>query len=286
MKRASFFGFGQRKPAWTYAAHGAIWRIEISGSGKIIVECRDQERKEVSFFCLEGETGAPRWEDRKLEEPWWVGIESVQGETLLLHQFAQPDMPEHKRIVALAIDSGTEQWRNDDLTYWFGIRDKVYAYQDTLEKRIGHALNLATGAVEQTFRENLDELRALRTASFQELPSGDSRFPEILDERSEEPPILAAVDKETKGKNVAGNIEYVRERDLLLFNYHEPARGSSAGSPLFDNHFVIFDLQRRKKVFSEVLASGLRTPVPDSFFVRPPFAYFVKNQNMLTAIRL
>jgi hypothetical protein len=286
MNIASFFGSGQRKPEWTYSARGTIWRIEVSGSGKILGEVRDEERKVVSFFCLEGESGAPRWEDRKLEERWWVGIESVQGNTLLLHQFAQPDLPQHKCILALDIHTGAERWRNDDLTYWFGLREKVYAYRDTFGKRIGYTLDVETGVIEQTYSESLDELMALRTASFRELPLADSRFPEILDERLREPSIVGVVEKETSGKKVAGHVEYLREQDLLLFNYHELSRNSSFEAPLYQNHFVIFDLHQRKRVFSEVLASGLRTPVPDSFFTRPPFVYFVKNQNILTAIRL
>jgi hypothetical protein len=286
MKILSLLRSERRTPEWTYIAHGTIWRIEISRSGEILGESRDQQRKVVSFFCLEGETGAPRWEDLKLEEPWWVGIESVQEDTLLLHQFTQPDMPEHKRILAFDIHSGRERWRNDELTYWFGNRDKVYAYRDTFEKRIGYELDLETGVIEQTFSENLDELRALRTAALQDRPSGESRFPEILDEGTQESSIAGVVQKETKGKKAAGHVEYVREGDLLLFNYHELGRGSSSEAPLYDNRFVIVDLQRGKRVFSEVLANGLRTPVPDSFFIRLPFVYFVKNQNTLTAIRL
>jgi len=286
MSIASFFGSGNRKPEWSYAAHGSIWRIEISESGKILGESRDQEQKVVSFFCLEAETGVLRWQDRKLEERWWIGIESLQGETLLLHQFAQPDLPEHKSIIALDIRTGKERWRNDELTYWFGLRGKVYAYRSTFDKRIGYMLDLDTGVTEQTFSENLDELRALRTVSFQEASPGGSRFPEVLVQTLEDASITGLVEKETSGKRVAGDVEYIRERHSLLFSYHELGRGSSSEVPLYDSHFVIFDLRRRKRVYSEVLARGLRIPVPNSFFVRHPFAYFVKNQNILTAIRL
>ena len=252
----------------------------------ILGETRDHSRKEASFFCLEGDTGLPRWEGRKLEELWWVGIEAVQGETLLVHQFAQPSMPEHRGIVALDIDTGLERWRNDELAYWFGVGNKVYAYRDTLEKRIGYALNLQTGMIERTFDENLDELRLLRTESSRNLPPGDARFPQVLDEGDVDRSVRSAVEKETGGKRLAGPVEYVKEQGLLFFDYHELGRGSSSEMPLYDDRFVIVDLQRKKKVFSEIIARGLRTPVPDSFFLRIPFVYFIKDRNILTAIRL
>jgi hypothetical protein len=286
MKILSLIRTGRRTAEWTYTARGDIWRIETAPGGKLVGETRDQARKEASFFCLEEQTGLTRWEDRRLEEPWWAGIEAVQGDTLLLHQFAQPDMPEHRRIIALDIDTGTERWRNDELAYWFGIGNNVYAYEDTLEKRIGYALNLQTGVIERTFDENLDELRLLRSAPSQDPPREETRFPEVLDESVGDPSIVSLVERETKGKRLAGPIEHVKERGLLLFDYHELGRGSTPEKPLYDNRFAIVDLQRKKKVFSEIIARGLRTPVPDSFFLRGPFVFFIKNRNILTAVRL
>lgn len=282
----SLFRSDKQKPDWTYAAPGIIWRILFSESGKIIGECRNQERKSVSFFCLNGENGSSVWEDLTLDEPWWVGIEAVQRNTLLLHGFVKPDMPQHKQIVAFDVDTGKQRWRNDELTYWFGQSHKVYAYRDTFERRIGYALNLQTGAIEETYDDGLEGLHQLRRRAFDEQDVGGFRFPEVLNVRSLESSVGAMVTKEIKGKSVTGNVEFINERGYFLLNYYTLVAGSSVDSPIYDNHFVIFHMERKSMVFSDVLARNAKAPVPDSFFVKSPFVYFIKDYNILAALRL
>ena len=286
MRIFPLFRINKHRPHWTYAARGTIWRILFSDSGKIIGECRDQERKSVSFFCVNGESGSPVWEGLRLDEPWWVGMEAVQGNTLLLHGFVKPDMPQHKQIVAFDVDTGKERWRNDELTYWFGLGQMVYAYRDTFEKRIGCALNLHTGAIEQTHDDSLEDLHRLRRRAFEEKDVAGFRFPEVLDPHSAEPWVGALVRREIKGKSVAGDAEFINEQGYLLLNYYTRASRPSAGVPVYDNHFVILHVERGSRVFSDVLARSAKAPVPDSFFVRFPFVYFIKDYNTLTALRL
>lgn len=286
MKILSLFRTGQLKVEWAYTAHGSIWRILVSETGRFVGECRDQQEKTTSFFCVDSATGTVVWQDLRLQERWWIGIEAVHDNVLIVHGFTKPDFPVHKGMAAFDIETGAERWHNDDLTYWFGHHGAVYAYRDLFEKRIGYALNLYTGAVERTYDESLEPLHQLRKQASGKPDPEELRFPELTDVGSLESSLGAMIEREVRGKKIAGGIEQIAEGDFVLLSYHSLRPESTIESPLYDNKFVIFDLEKRRTLFSDIIARNARAPVPDSFFVKFPFVYFVKDLATLTAVRL
>jgi len=286
MKIFSFLGHDTLEREWTYAAQGSIWRILFSTSGNVVGECRQHEQKTVSFFCLDERSGAVLWQDVRLDEPWWVGIEAVSRDVVLLHEFANPGVPEHKGIIALDVGSGSVLWRNTELTFWFAFNDSVYAYQPKFEKRIGYKLSLRAGAVEEEYGDALDDLYALRTLALNEQQQEDFLFPEILEEDPGNAEIQAIIRKGTKGTPLHGQVEFIRRQSLVLMNYYTPGRSSTPESLVLENRFSIYDLERQSKVFSEILATDAKAPTPDSFFIKGSLVYFIKQHNILTALRL
>ncbi len=286
MRVFSFLTQPKRNPEWTYTVQGTIWRVMFSESGQLIGECRDQEQKRTSFFCVDELTGKPLWEKLMLDEPWWVGVESIHKSLLLLHKFASPDLPEHKGIFSIDVETGKELWRNEELTFWFVYRDNIYAYKDKFDKRVGHRLSLETGEVLEEHEDNFEDLLALRRITSDETTAEEFQFPEIFDFQSADPPIAAIIRKETKGEQVTGEIEYIQDREYLLLNYHRPTRNSMPEALLLENRFAVIDINRGSEIYADVLATDAKAPAPDSFFIKGSFVYFIKNQNTLTALRL
>lgn len=286
MKILRFLHSGQRSPEWTYSAQGTIWRILFSDTGRIVGECRDEEAKHASFFCVEEETGRVLWQGIGLAEQWWIGIEAIHQQFVFLHEYLKPDLPAHQRIRALDVESGALRWKNDDLSYWFSYRDRVYAYQDTFEKRVAYALDLENGEILETYEDRFEELNSLQSLVDAEQQEEGFRFPEIYKVSDAAPEIEKLVTKETRNGSIEGHIEIIRERDLLLMNYHVPRRNSTLDVPMLENHFAVYDMSEGARIFSEVLLSTARAPTPDSFFVKRQTAYFIKDQHILSALRL
>lgn len=286
MKIFSFLHSGQRTPDWTYEAGGHIWRILFSEKGRIVGESRDHEKKTASFFCLDEETGHVCWEDVHLREPWWVGIEAVYRDFLILHEFLKPDLPEHQRIRVLDIESGALRWKNDDLSFSFAHDNRLYAYRDLFEKRVGYALDLGTGEVVEAYEEGLKELRTLKTLAANEQLDERFRFPEAFEVETADPEIEKLVRKETKGESVEGRIEVIRERDLLFIGYYVLRSNTTPEATALKNHFAVYRVSAGRRIFSDVLTTDARRPTPDSFFIRNQTTYFIKDQRILTALRL
>ena len=281
----SLFKSDRLTPEWTYSGGSIIWRMVLAENGRIVGECRNSEEKVASFFCLDMSTGKALWGDLCLGEPWWVGIEDVQKNVVLLHAFAKPDMPEHKGIRAIDTASGVQLWRNDDVSYWFGHEDRVLAYRDFFERRVGYEFDLQSGLLLKTHDTSLEELHALRGRAAEEESLPEVALPEIFVEEEADAALAALVRKETKGKELSGRVEYIRQDDAFVFNFHAQTRDKT-GYLKLENNLVVYRLQDNKRVFAEVIGRHLTRYVPDSFFVKHPFVLYIKDQRVLAALRL
>jgi hypothetical protein len=285
MNMLSFFKSDRLTPEWTFSAGSIIWRMVLSDGGIIVGECRDPEKKTASFFGVDVSTGTPVWRDLLLHDPWWVGIEGVQKNVALFHGFVQPDMPEHRGIQAFDVQSGSLLWRNDEVTYWFGYENRVVAYRDLFEKRVGYELDLQTGSLLETHDTSLIPLHAMRQQASGSLGPSDVVLPETVAENEGGSPLATAVQKETGGKELIGRVEYVRHKDILVFNYHVQRRNKNAVQPKLENTLAVYRAPGAARLFSDVIGRDLALYVPDSFFVKYPFIVFVKDRTILTALK-
>jgi outer membrane protein assembly factor BamB len=285
MKLFSLFKDRGIKPAWQYETDGQLWRMLFSDSGRIVGEDRDEEKKEVTFFCLDEVRGKVLWNHVGLSERWWIGIETLYDGIVYLHEYVKPDLPQHKRIIALDIESGTILWRNDELLPLFVARDKFYAAKETFEKRIYYELNTRTGEIEREFSEideNLDPSWGEKGIRNQ-----DIEFPEVMQNSGGDSNRLwETVGAHCDVKKAVGDIEYIQRENLLFFNYHERVSNLSADPPILKNIFKVVETKRNRVVYSEALNERVLAPAPDSFFFKGSQLFYVKNKNLLSAIRL
>ena len=286
MNPFSLFSKKSLKPSWAYSPRGVIWRILFGKSNRIIGESRDNEKKTVTFFCLDGSTGLPLWENRGMKEPWWVGIEAIHQDVVLTHGFEKPDMPGHRGIEAWKAETGEELWRNEEVTYWFCYRERVYAYQTLFERRQGYALDLHSGSVVETYDKGVEELFAVRQLAMQEDIEEHLLFPELVEEGHGPGDIHSLILGEIGGREIIGGVEHVYEHPYLIMNYHVHAQKATSESLKLQNHLAIIDTREGAKVFADIVSKDASAPVPDSFFLRSGFVYFVKDQRALNALAL
>jgi hypothetical protein len=286
MNLRSLFQPDRLTPEWVHTADGLLWRLFCARSGRLIGECRDQERKTATFFCLDERTGVPLWKNLRLEESWWVGIEAVIGDVLILHTYAKPDMPQHRGIHAFDVATGSPRWRNDDCTFWFSVRDRAYAYRDLFEKRVGYEFDVFSGAVLRTFEESLDELGALKAESSGNQDLEGVVLPEPFDRESSGAGLQQLFDRALRGAVPTGSVDFATSKDIVAFSYYLPARRGRGEKPAFENHLQVYRSPDGVRLFSEVINENLAFPVPDTFFIRGPRLLFLKNQQSLISLRL
>jgi hypothetical protein len=277
----SIFGQRKLKPAWEFTVSALIWRVFFAPQGKIIGESRSQDTKTATFFCIDAKNGRPLWRDLRFDEPWWIGIETVHQNWLILHGFSRPDMPEHKGIRVVDINSGNIRWRNDDLTFWFIKNDKLYAYKYLFDKRIGYGFDIQTGTIVDEYIDDLDILHAMRKEYPARVddPNTTVAFPYVYDEAQANQSLRLCMDTLTHGKTLESWIEYFVRQEILIVSYYRKEQNE------MQNIIVIYNMNRRSTIYESVLNNNLPAPSPDTFFIKDEYLYFIKNKNTLTALQ-
>ena len=266
--------------AWSYSTTGILWRIVPSSLGYFIGEDRDTSAKRVSFFCVNRVTGETCWSGKSFSEPWWIGIEAVCGSTVFLHEYATPDMPDHKKIHAVDLLTGDVVWSNQELKLLFAHDDRVYAVQEHFDRRIFFALDIATGAVvSEIDRENLNALQR----TLPDDPDQHVMYPLPASEVSLDSEAHANIHFALSKASNPVLPEYLVRKNCVIVAYYENV--DSAGTE-YQQHLSVHSLNQKKILYRDIILDRAVIPVPDSFFCIGDFIYYVREKKTLTAVDL
>ena len=276
----------QLKPAWKFDAATLIWRIVFTSKNRLIGETRNQETKSTNFFCIDIHSGRPLWKNLEFEEPWWIGIEAIHEQWLILHGFVRPDIPEHRGIRMIDSESGKLLWKNDALSFWFIDKDKLYAHQYFIDKHIACELDMNTGATLKEYSEDLESLLELRQQILHRESDRQPNvyFPELFDEHETAPSTGTVIRLITEGKALEGWIEYLVHREMLIVSHYRRYHDNPE-SPLLNNILTLYDLKNEKTLYNEIIAKEVKAPSPYSFFVKDDLLIFIQHQTVITALQ-
>ncbi len=276
----SFLKPGRIASKWTFTAKGVIWRVLFSENGVIVGEDRDEEEKSLIYFCLDELSGKVLWREKKYEKEWWSGIEAIDGNTLFIHGYASPDMPENKGIVAVDIFSGRVLWENPGLRLLSAYKGAIVAEGYYFGKRIFCRLDSKSGIIQE---ESADRNKF-------------GNMPDLgIDERRYTFPVTLISGEGEQGKiiyehvnteELIGSVEFIEHDDMLLFNYYEKNVKSTENRDILNNYFKIVSIANKRLIFSETLNTNVSYPVPDAFFFHDELLFYIKDRSILTAVRL
>lgn len=257
------------KKVLSYSDKNQIWRLLISENDYLVIETRDVEEKEVHFHCINLLKGKKVFKNLQLEEKFWVGIEHIYKGIIFFHSFAKPNMPEHKKIIAFDLENQAIIWQNDDLTYLARHEDKIYAFRKKFEGRDVYALDYKTGEIINELGGNSNEITNLLEYDRSNEDFEDYKYPEPIENLGLNNKFFI---ENIKNKNSIENIETIRFENIVCINYHEKKEN------FFDNHLVIYDIEKEKKLFTEILNKNLNSFSPDSFFGYKNFIIALKDK--------
>ena len=277
------------QPAWEFTTKGTLWRMLVSEGNHIIGEDRDAEKKSVSFFCLNGETGNVLWRNVQFHEKWWITIEAIHQDVVFFHEYASPDLPAHKKIYALEIATGKLLWYNEELSFAFAHNESVFASKDTEEQRIFLELDLRTGAVlGEKDAQYMNVLRETITPREEQV-----EFPQPFDfSINGNAELKQHIEKAvSKAKNIQ-HIEFL-EKSLqkdggqvgkLVVGWYDNV-SAKLDQPMLNQELVVID-ESSNIIYRDLMNSEVTIAVPDTFFGKGNFVYYIKNKKTLVALRI
>lgn len=230
-----------------------MWRL-LPGSGVLVAELRDKERKIVEFSGIDIVSGTALWQGFTLPEPWWVTIDRIYKDILFFHQFVRPDMPHTRRIFAVDLFTGKLIWENSDCKLLTVNDDIVYGLKDSFQGSEVIGMNYKSG----------EELIRFST--------NDPRINEFTDESEIQYTLPEPIEDENLTKLLIPDILNPHMPNLLslsdkrIVGFYVEAGFDEKGAPLYDSHIRIVD-SFGKVIYEDVPDRGVYVAMNDFYFV-------------------
>jgi len=272
----------QLEPSWQFKTEGVLWRLLSSDNGLFVGEDRNLDSKSVSFFCIEQASGRVRWKNVHFKERWWISIESMHRNVLFLHEYASPDMPDHKKIYAVELGTGKLMWMNDELKFLFAYKDSVYTAKDEYSNRTFFELDLTGGTVVREIDPSY--LNVLRNSVATNIEAIE--YPRCYDvNQGDTLTVKKKIETVIADTQSIMHAEYIDKNTALIIGYYENKSASSTAQDL-QQHIVMVDQGNNRILFRDVIHSHVASIVPDIFFCIGDFVYYIKDRKLLIAVKL
>ncbi|CUU02442.1 protein of unknown function (DUF4905) [Candidatus Thermokryptus mobilis] len=275
------------KPMWVFKSYKdyKIWKIFPTRHDKILCELRDLNKRVTSFVCLSIYNGNKIWEKSDFEEPWWIQIADVDDDIFFLCEFKRPDLPAQGKTYAVSSSSGEVLWKDDEFDFMFALDGRVYGVRNLIDSRFYFVVDARTGEILETYgdekAEEINELRNEKIKSMEFIETSisfDEYHPDYETAKG-------LVDSFVNDGDPRFPPEVLVKENISLINYHI-ARGVKAGSERFKNVLKIVEINTGKLLYQDVLYDDLSFFIPDAFFCKDDFVFYVREQIELIAIKL
>ena len=272
------------KKVYTFSNKKQIWRLLPTTTGKLIIEERDPESKEVFFSCIDIMTGKKIFNKLMIEEKFWIGIEKVYNDIIYFHKFRKPDMPGHRGIIAFDILKKEILWKNEALIFLFAYNNEVYSYQESTyggESRKYFKLDSETGELIKNFGSDTGEINPLREKITDDF-KGYLFTKQFIPEAEINQNVKRILSDERNHNLVSGKIDFILMNNMLLFSLHKIIPDGKE----MKNIFKTVDIDNGKVIFEEELNRGVKSFIPDSFFVKDNLLFLLKEKTELLVCSL
>jgi len=258
-----------------YNSKKQIWRLLIADANKLLVEERDTDKKEVFFSLIEIGNGKVLWNNFQAEEKFWIGVETLYKEVIVMHKFGKPDMPMHKEILVYSLNNNQLIWKTDRYEYLFTYEDKIFCMQKGFSNNHYYALDYLTGDIIEDLENDVVKINELRL----KCNSGESfagylysnDFLTQSDLSEDEKNLITDF---VAGYEISGKTEYLKYSSYIMFNFYSKNKNG-----LLSNRFCIFDTIKKKAIVNQVLIESAKAYVPDSFFMKDNYLFVLKEKN-------
>jgi len=276
------------KPGWIFSQNGNLWRFIFGGENLIVGETRDLTKRVVYFFVIDISSGKTYLKNFLFEDGnYWISIEGATSEIVFLHRYDKPELPYHKNIIALDINTGEKLWENEKYLYLFNTTENLYGIKQNFESYEIVELNLKDGSVKSVIPpEEHSGIYEIRN-SVEDLQHEFSDYP-VKYESVKDENISSIILNETKNIEYKGEIEYLLKENYLIFNYYVPAGIDlkDLNRKYYENRLRIFDINTGEILYSDILNAKSTYNVPDNFFTKNNYLFYLREKKEIVFIEL
>jgi Domain of unknown function (DUF4905) len=250
---------------FSHVFNGIVWNSVVSEDNQVLVlEIRDSQQKQVSFGALNVNSNSWLWQNKITEEPWWVNLNSVSSNHILLTIYTETNNPDRKGILAYDLANFTLSWWNNNFSLIgvsgnfvfgtssaFGLREVILDIQSGKEvKGDDNKANVNFGV--------------LRPQQYQE---GSEYFNTVKIFLEKKLNLLAI-----------SSLEYLEHNGLIFISFYTQNEGLA-------NDLIVLSAMGNI-VLHEKMSDHLKGIGWDTFFILAGCVFFVRNKVELVSYKI
>ena len=230
----------------------------------MVLEIRDSQQKHVSFAALNIRDNSWLWRGKKSEEPWWVNLNSVSSDRILLTIYTDTNNPDKKGILVYDLAHFNLAWWNNDFSlisvsngFVFGTSSLYGSREVILDLQSGKEVKEA----DTTLSTNFDVLRP------QQYHEGTEYFSTVK----------IFLEKKLNLQAVS-SLEYLEHNGLIFISFYTQSEGLA-------NDLIVLSAMGNV-VIHEKMSHHLKGIGWDTFFVLAGCVFFVRNKVELVSYKI
>ncbi|MCF2492243.1 DUF4905 domain-containing protein [Dyadobacter chenhuakuii] len=249
-----------------------IWRILPNAdpdSDLWVVELRDTTLKKVSFCVIDTAQMTQLWHHSPDEADWWSSLTAFSQNSIFLHNYRYPDIPEPTDLLAFSATDGHFRW---------ALPGHLMVRQ--LDSR---HIEVATKSGEQFIHKECN-VETAATASLKE-NYGPQMEKVILQEpvRYRKDSVyfqkLASFIREITNGHEAVTIDYLEKRPYIMFSYYIYDRDKSV-------QYLLIVTDQRQLVLHEQLSEEREGMGRSTMMLKASTLVYLKNNNEFSSLTL
>ena len=250
---------------FSHVFEGIVWNTLVSPENDVLLlEVRNNEKKQVTFSALECRTGKFLWRDVIFDEPWWVSLGATSNNIVLFTIYLETNNPDKKGVFAYHLLDGKIVWWNNDFSLVSVSNSQVMGVSSKYGTR-SIILDLDSGMeVSESKDSNKIQDQVVRPHQYLADNEYFATVKTFLDRKFNLLPVTA--------------LEYL-EHDSIIFISFYIQEGELA------NYLLIIS-DEGEVLMKEKLDEHLKGIALDTFFVLSGCVFFVKNKVELFSYKI
>lgn len=250
---------------FSHVFNGIVWSSVVSDDGSVLVfEIRDAQNKQVSFAALEVKENKWLWQNKVSEELWWVNLNAVSSNYIVLTIYTETNNPDKKGILVYDMATFTLNWWNNDFSLTAVSNGYVFGMSSTFGSR-EVVLNLLSG--KEVKGDNMPEKNGVAVHRPQQYLEGSEYFKTVkkfLEEKLNLQPI--------------SSLEYLEYDGLIFISFYAQGEGLA-------NNLIVLSAMGNV-ILHEKMSDHLKGIGWDTFFILSGCVFFVRNKVELVSYKI
>ncbi len=251
---------------FSHPFEGTVWSTLAVLDNILILEIRNENRREVRFSAFDYSNNKFLWRDIIFEEAWWIGLTAATSEVVLLHHYHSTSNPDDKGLIAWHIYQRRIVWKLDHFSFHYLENGRVFG-QFIKEDGILGSVEVLTGEILKNVNPVISSSENIILRKPFQYAEGTEHFETVK----------TFLTSRLIG-TLVGGVEYLEDSGLIFISYHVQQESLA-------NYLVVLT-EGGHEVLFEKIDWQLKGIGVETFFLLSGCLFFVRNKVELVSYKL